>query len=70
MVYSPIETTCFGLYWPSSGFCNIKEESIQAVTTVRGCWLRDLYINPLTTLFLVQKLFVNREKFINMEKIF
>jgi hypothetical protein len=34
---------------------------------VRGCWLRDLYINPLTTLFLVQKLFVNREKFIHKE---
>ena len=22
MVYSAIETTCFGLYWPSSGFYN------------------------------------------------
>jgi len=31
MVYSAIETTCFGLYWPSSGFYNIKEESIKAV---------------------------------------
>jgi len=28
MVYSAIETTCFGLYWPSSGFYNIEEESI------------------------------------------
>jgi hypothetical protein len=65
MVYSAIETTCFGLYWPSSGFYSIKEESIKALKTVRGCWLRDLYINPLTTLFLLQKLFVNREKFIN-----
>jgi hypothetical protein len=37
MVYSAIETTCFGLYWPSSGFYNIKEESIKAVKTVRGC---------------------------------
>jgi hypothetical protein len=36
---------------------------------MRGHWLRDLYINPLTTLFLVQKLFVNREKFIH-KKIF
>ena len=31
MVYSAIETTCFGLYWPSSGFYNIDEESIIAV---------------------------------------
>ena len=36
MVYSAIETTCFGLYWPSSGFYNIKEESIRAVKTVWG----------------------------------
>ena len=36
MVYSAIETTCFGLYWPSSGFYNIEEESINAVKTVRG----------------------------------
>jgi hypothetical protein len=34
MVYYAIETTCFGLYWPSSGFYNIKVESIK---TVRGC---------------------------------
>ena len=34
MVYSAIETTCFGLYWPSSGFYNIEEESINAVKTV------------------------------------
>jgi hypothetical protein len=68
MVYSAIETTCFGIYWPSSGFYNIKEQSIKAVKTVRGCSLRDLYINPLTTLFLVQELFVNMEKFINREK--
>ena len=27
-----------------------------------GCWFRDLYINPVTTLFLVQELFVNMEK--------
>jgi len=36
MVYSAVETTCFGLYWPSSGFYNIKEGSIKAVKTVRG----------------------------------
>jgi hypothetical protein len=36
MVYSTIETTCFGLYWPSSGFYIIKEESIKALKTVRG----------------------------------
>jgi len=24
MVYYAIETTCFGLYWPSSGFYNIE----------------------------------------------
>ena len=36
MVYSAIETTCFGLYWPSSGFYNIEEESINAVKTVWG----------------------------------
>jgi len=68
MVYTAIETTCFGLYWPSSGFYDIKEDSIKAVKTVRGWWLRDLYIDPLTTLFLLQKLFVNREKFIHKEK--
>ena len=38
MVYSAIETTCFGLYWPSSGFYNIKQDSIKAVKTVRGCF--------------------------------
>jgi len=47
MVYSAIETTCFGLYWPSSAFYSIKEGSIKAVKTVKGCCLRDLYINPL-----------------------
>ena len=35
-VYSAIETTCFGLYWPFSGFYKIEEESINAVKTVRG----------------------------------
>ena len=45
MVYSAIETTCFGLYWPSSGFYNIDEESINVVKTVRGLLLIN---NPLT----------------------
>jgi hypothetical protein len=37
-VHSVIETTCFGLYWPSSGFYNIKEEPIEAVKeSLRGC---------------------------------
>ena len=36
MVYSAIETTCFGIYWSSSGFYNIEEESINAVKTVWG----------------------------------
>ena len=31
MVYYAIETTCFGLYWPSSCFYNIKEGSIKTV---------------------------------------
>jgi hypothetical protein len=37
MVYYAIETTCFGLYWPSSGFYIIKEDTIKAVKSVRGC---------------------------------
>ena len=41
MVYSPIETTCFGLYWPS-GFYNIEEESINAVKTVWGVLIKSL----------------------------
>ena len=36
MVYSAIESTCFGIYWPSSVFYNIEEESINVVKTVRG----------------------------------
>ena len=36
IVYSAIETTCFGLYWPPSGFYNIEGESINAVKTMRG----------------------------------
>ena len=47
MVYSAIETTRFGLYWPSSGFYNIEEESINAVKTVKGLLIkRSLYQSP------------------------
>jgi len=35
MVYSAIETTCFGIYWPSSGFYNIEEESIKFYSIYR-----------------------------------
>jgi hypothetical protein len=37
---------------------------------VRVCWLRNLCINPLIIHFLVQKIYVNREKknFVNKEK--
>ena len=63
MIYSAIETTCFGLYWPSSGFYNYwRGVYIYAVKVLRGCWFRDLYINPLITLFLVQQLFVSMEE--------
>ena len=48
MVYSAIETTCFGLYWPSSGFYNIEEESINAVKT-EG--VVDIEINNPHTVF-------------------
>jgi len=44
MVYSAIETTCFGLYWPSSGFCNIKEKPIKALKTVRGVLIKRVLI--------------------------
>ena len=36
MVYTAIETTCFGIYWPSSGFYNIEEESRVAVKNCVG----------------------------------
>ena len=36
MIYSAIETTCFGIYWSSSGFYNIEEKSINAVKSVRA----------------------------------
>jgi len=38
MLYSKNETTCFGLYLPSSGFYSIKEESIKAVKIVWECF--------------------------------
>jgi len=40
MVYSAIAATRFGLYWPYSGFCNVKEKSIKAVKTVRGVLIK------------------------------
>ena len=47
MVYSAVETTCFGLYWPTSGFYNIEEEPINAVKTVWGLLInRSLYQFP------------------------
>jgi len=49
MVYSAIETTYFGLYWPSSGFYNVDEGSIKAIKTVRGLLIkRTLNQHPLT----------------------
>ena len=47
MVYSAIETTCFSLYWPSSGFYNIKEESIKGVKNCEGVLIkRSLHQSP------------------------
>ena len=47
MVYSAIGTTCFRLYWPSSGFYNIKEESIKAVKNCEGVLIkRSLHQSP------------------------
>ena len=47
MVYSAIETTCFGLYWPSSGFCSIKEDSIKTVKNCEGVLIkRSLHQSP------------------------
>ena len=47
MVYSAIETTCFGLYWPSSGFYSIKEKSIKAVKNCEGVLIkRSLHQSP------------------------
>ena len=45
MLYSAIETTYFGLYWPSSGFYNIEEESIVAVKTVWGVVDLEIFIS-------------------------
>jgi len=50
MVYSAVETTCFGLYWPSSGFYNIEMESINAVKSARAiCKHGEKYINRETS---------------------
>ena len=70
MVYSVIETTCFGLYWPSSGFCNIEEESISAVKTVRVGLLikRSLYQSPEPSVPSARAICKHREKIINREK--
>ena len=35
-IYWYHDSTCFDLYWPSSGFYNIEEESIIAVKTLWG----------------------------------
>jgi len=42
MVYSATETTCFDLYWSSSGFYNIKEEYTIFSTQV-VFWLYSLF---------------------------
>ena len=34
MFYYKNETTCFGLYWPSSDFYSIKEEPIEDAKTL------------------------------------
>jgi len=40
LLYSKNETTCFGIDWSSSGFYNIKEESIKAVKLCEGVWIK------------------------------
>ena len=70
MVYSAVETTCFGLYWPSSGFYNIEEESINAVKTVRGLLIkRSLYQSPDHSLPSARAICKHGEKIINREKL-
>jgi len=44
MVYSAIETTCFGLYWLSSGFYSIKEESKKGV---KSCCTKNRVVRGL-----------------------
>ena len=69
MVYSAIETTCFGLYWPSSGFYSIEEESINAVKTVRVLLIkRSLYQSPDHTVPSARAICKYGEKIINREK--
>jgi len=48
MVYYAIETTCFGIYWPSSGFYNVKEEFINAVKNCEGVLIKffTAFIDP------------------------
>jgi len=69
VVYSAIETTCFGLYWPSSGFYSIKEESIKAVKNCEVVLIkRSLRQSPGPSVPSA-KLFVNMEKFTRDLKI-
>ena len=49
MVYCAIETTCFGLYWSSPGFYNIKEKNLcTKKRVVKGLMYRSLNQHPLT----------------------
>jgi len=69
MVYSAIETTCFGLYLPSSGFYNIDEESINAVKTVRGLLMkRSLYQSPDHSVPSARAIWKHGKRIINREK--
>ena len=68
MVYSAIESTCFDLYWPSSVFYNIEEESINAVKTVRGLLIkRSLYQSPDPSVPSARAICKHGEKIINRE---
>ena len=68
MLYSAIETTCFGFYWPSSGFYNIEEESINAVKIVRGFLIkRSLYQSPDHSVPSARALCKHGEKIIKAE---
>jgi hypothetical protein len=41
MLYSKNETTCFGVYWPSSGFHSTLR---RAYKFVKACWWRDMHL--------------------------
>ena len=69
MVYSAIETTRFGHYWPSSCFYNIEEESINTVKTVRGLLIkRSLYQSPDHSVPSARAICKHGEKSLNREK--